>query len=49
MLRQRVDAEQGLVPPGALPVRQDLAAAEDSPDELKSPRVEAAGQHVPVR
>jgi hypothetical protein len=25
------DAEHGLVPAGALPARQDLAAAEDSP------------------
>jgi hypothetical protein len=51
MLRQRVDCEQRLVPPGALPVRQDLAAAEDSSflDELKGSGVEAAGQHVSVR
>jgi hypothetical protein len=34
----------------ALPVHQDLAAAEDNPflDELKSPGIEAVGQHVSV-
>ena len=51
MLRQRIDAQQGLAPPGPLPVRQDLTTAEDGPfpDELKSPGVEAAGQHITVR
>jgi hypothetical protein len=50
MLRQRVDTQQGLVPTSSLPVRQDLTTAEDGPfpDELKSPGVEAAGQHLAV-
>jgi hypothetical protein len=51
MLRQRIDAQQGLIPPGPLPVRQDLTTTEDSPlpDELKSPGLETTGQHVTVR
>src|SRR3954470_8059621 len=50
MLRQWVDAEQGLVSPGTLPVRKDLTAAEDGPflDELKGSGFEAACQHIPV-
>ena len=38
MLRQRVDTQQRLVPPGPLPVRLDLTTAKDGPfpDELKS-------------
>jgi hypothetical protein len=50
MLRQRLDAEQGLIPPCAFPVRQDLIVAEASPfpDERKGPGFEAAGQDIPV-
>src|ERR1700760_327976 len=47
MLSQGLDAEQGLVPPGSLPIRQELIAPEFGPlsDETQSPSIETAGQH----
>jgi hypothetical protein len=49
MLRQRRDAEQGLIFPGTIPVRQDLLAPETGPfpDELERPGLQAASKHVP--
>lgn len=51
MLRQRLDTEQGLIPPGPFPVRPDLLLPEDCPfpDKLQGPRFEAAGEHLPAR
>src|SRR5579859_999375 len=50
MLRQRVDAEQGLIPPCPFPVRQDLIVPERSPfpDELQRPGLETPGQHISI-
>jgi hypothetical protein len=51
MLRQRLDTEQGLIPPGPFPVRHDLLLPEDRsfPDKLQGPRFETAGEHLPGR
>src|SRR5579863_1479909 len=50
MLRQRVDAEQGLIPPCPFPVRQDLIVPKRSPfpDELQRPGLETPGQHISI-
>src|SRR6266702_1965542 len=50
MLRQRLDGEQLLVPPGPFPVGHDLDPPEACPfpDELQSAGIEAAGEHLPV-
>ena len=50
ILRERWDAEQGLVLPGALPVGHDLLVPEAGPfpDELERPGLQAASKYVPV-
>jgi hypothetical protein len=50
MLRQRLDAVHGLVPPGSLPVRQDLILTKlgPLPNELQRPWLERPGKNFAI-
>jgi hypothetical protein len=50
MLRQGIDTEQRLIPPGPFPVGQDLALPEHSPllHEAQGSVLKASSQHIPV-
>ena len=50
MLRQRLDGEQLLIPPGPFPVGHDLALPEACPfpDELQGAGIKAAGEYFAV-
>jgi hypothetical protein len=50
MLSQGLDAKQGLIPSGSLPIRQQFIVPESSPlpDKAQGSPVEASGQHFTV-
>lgn len=50
MLRQRLDSEQLLIPPGPFPVGHDLVPPKlcPFPDELEGAGIEAASKHFSV-